>query len=66
MILRCCVHTKEVVGRVRILDFFKKNCYHFYIYLHVCTLFGQHLSPPLGSKQNLSTLLFSDFVEEKT
>jgi hypothetical protein len=41
----------------------KKLFYCFYIYLHVYTLFGPPLPPPPG--RTCSTLLFSDFVEEK-
>jgi hypothetical protein len=43
---------------------FLKNFYHFYIYLHVHTLFGPHTPPPRLPGRTYSALLFSNFVGE--
>jgi hypothetical protein len=48
------------------IDFLKKLFYHFYIYLHVYTLFGPHPLPPtplLG--RTCSALLFSILLKRK-
>jgi hypothetical protein len=43
---------------------FFENFYHFYIYLHVHTLFGPHTPPPRLPGRTHSALLFSNFVGE--
>jgi hypothetical protein len=65
---------KLICGYALIISSMKRSClflkffkfYHFYIYSNVYTLSHLSLPPPRLLGRTCSTLLFSNFVEEKT